>query len=259
MSAVAAPTAAAPRPDQFSRPGLVRLTGVELRKMIDTRAGMWLLITTAALTLAAIVIVGAAGEGSDHHFDSMLEVAMAPASILLPVIGILLVTSEWTQRTALTTYALVPQRGRVLLAKLGAGMVLAIAAFLLAIAVAAVAVAVLAPSGDGVWSIPAGLLLQDVLAMTTGMATGIGFGAALLASAPAIVLYFALPTAFGILGEFSFFEQIAEWVDMTRALAPMTSELLSGDQWARALVALALWMVLPLAYGAWRISREELK
>lgn len=259
MSALAAPAAIAPRPDQHARPGLARLTHVELRKMVDTRAGLWLLITTAALTLLAVVIVAIAGEGDDLHYASMLEVALAPASILLPVIGILLVSSEWTQRTALTTFALVPQRGRVLLAKLGAGLVLAVAAFLLCAAVAAVTVAVTAPSGDGVWSIPAGLLLQDVLAMATGMATGIGFGAALLASAPAIVLYFALPMAFGVLGEFSFFEKIAEWIDMSRALAPMTSELLSGDQWARAVVALLVWMVLPLAIGAWRVRREELK
>lgn len=259
MSALAAPAAAAPRPDHHARPGLARLTHVELRKMVDTRAGLWLLITTAALTLVAVVIVAIAGEGDDLHYASMLEVALAPASILLPVIGILLVSSEWTQRTALTTFALVPQRGRVLLAKLGAGLVLAVAAFLLCAAVAAVTVAVTAPSGDGVWSIPAGILFQDLLSMTTGMATGIGFGAALLASAPAIVLYFALPMAFGVLGEFSFFEKIAEWIDMSRALAPLTSELLSGDQWARAIVALLVWTALPLAIGVWRVRREELK
>ncbi|MBB4661288.1 ABC transporter permease [Conexibacter arvalis] len=258
MSALATAPAAGIGPEH-ARPGLVRLTGVELRKMVDTRAGLWLLLTTAALTLAAIAIVGFAGEAADHRFRSMLEVAIAPASVLLPVIGILLVTSEWTQRTALVTFALVPQRGRVLVAKLAAGLVLAVAAFLLSLAIAAAAVAVIAPEGDGVWSLPVGLLLQDFLMMATGMAMGIGFGAALLASAPAIVLYFALPMAFGILGEFSFFEKIAEWVDSSRALAPMTSELLSGEQWARAITALALWMLLPLLIGAWRLRREELK
>ena len=39
-------------------------------------------------------------------------------SLILPVLGILLVTSEWSQRTGLTTFALVPQRERVIVAKL---------------------------------------------------------------------------------------------------------------------------------------------
>lgn len=257
MSAVATAPAPAARPDHV-RPGLVRLTGVELRKMVDTRAGLWLLLTTAGLTLLGVAIVAFAGEAVDRRFANTLEVALAPSGILLPIVGILLISSEWTQRTALTTFALVPQRGRVLAAKLGAGIVLAVAAFLLCLAVAAVTVALAGPEEDA-WSIPAGLLLQDLLALATGMATGIGFGAALLASAPAIVLYFALPMAYAILGAFSFFEKIAAWTSQADALAPMTSELLSGDQWARALTALLVWMVLPLAIGAWRVARAELK
>ena len=257
MSAVA--TAAAPTRPEHTRPGLLRLTGVELRKMVDTRAGLWLLISTAGLTLAAVVIVCAAGNAEDHDLASMLEVALAPSSILLPIIGILLVSSEWSQRTALVTFALVPQRGRVLLAKVLAGLVLSLAAFLLCIAVAAVAVAIVSPEGDHVWRLQAGLLLQDVVAVTTGMVTGIAFGAALLASAPAIVLYFALPIAFSALGALSFFDGIADWVDASRALAPLTEHVMSGGEWARALTALGVWMILPLAIGSWRLRREELR
>ena len=44
---------------RVARPGLGRLTLVELRKMSDTRAGFWLLATTALLTVAAAVIAGA--------------------------------------------------------------------------------------------------------------------------------------------------------------------------------------------------------
>ena len=41
--------------------------------------------------------------------------------MLLPIVGILLVSSEWSQRTALITFTLVPQRMRVMSAKLAAG------------------------------------------------------------------------------------------------------------------------------------------
>jgi ABC-type transport system involved in multi-copper enzyme maturation permease subunit len=256
MSAIAAP---APADARDARPGLVRLTGVELRKMVDTRAGLWLLITTVGLTLAAVAIVGAAGEAVDHTFRSMLEVALAPSSVLLPIVGILLITSEWTQRTALVTFALVPQRGRVLTAKLLAGLLLALASFLICIAVAAVSVAILNPDVDGVWKIPGGLVVQDFLSIALVMVVGLAFGTALLASAPAIVLYFALPIAFAALGALSFFDKIADWTDMTRTTSPLTSELLSGTEWARAGVSMLVWLVLPLAIGIWRVRREELR
>ncbi|ADB54063.1 ABC transporter permease subunit [Conexibacter woesei] len=264
MSAVTAPEpagfgTAAPRTGADVRPGLARLTKVELRKMTDTRAGFWLLVTVALLTLAIVAIVCISGDAADHTFDNMLEVALAPSSVLLPIVGILVVTSEWTQRTSLITFALVPQRERVLAGKLLAGAVLALLALVVALIAAAIGTLVMSPDVDDVWSLQLGLLGQDVIAMVTGMFTGVAFGAMLLATAPAIVLYFALPIAFGAIGSISALNDVAEWVDASRALAPMTSELLSGTQWARALVALAVWVALPLAIGLWRFLRGEVR
>jgi len=44
-------------------------------------------------------------------------------------VGILLVTSEWSQRASLITFTLVPHRSRVLAAKLLAGVSLAVIGF----------------------------------------------------------------------------------------------------------------------------------
>ena len=63
---------------------------------------------------------------------------MAPASVLLPIVGILLVSSEWSQRTGMVTFALVPRRGRVIAAKLLASVVLSLVALALCIVVAVV-------------------------------------------------------------------------------------------------------------------------
>ena len=57
-------------------------------------------------------------------------------TLLLPIVGILLVTSEWSQRTAQVTFTLVPRRGRVLAAKVSASVVLALVAFALALVLA---------------------------------------------------------------------------------------------------------------------------
>ncbi len=59
-------------------------------------------------------------------------------SVLLPVLGILLVTAEWSQRTALTTFTLVPRRERIIAAKAAAGVALAVAATVVCVAVCAV-------------------------------------------------------------------------------------------------------------------------
>ena len=89
------------------------------------------------------------------------------------------------------------------------------------------------------------------------MITGVAFGAALLSSAPAIVLSFVLPLGWAAVGSIHVLEPAARWLDGTRSLSPLTEHLLSSTEWARAGTTLALWMVLPLAIGLWRILRDE--
>ena len=108
-------------------PRLGRLVAVELRKMLDTRAGFWLQIATVALAALVVIARLASGDAADHTFASVLGDGLLPAAVLLPVAGILLVTSEWSQRTGMITFALVPVRSRVLGAKLVASLVLAVA------------------------------------------------------------------------------------------------------------------------------------
>jgi ABC-2 type transport system permease protein len=127
----------------------------------------------------------------------------------------------------------------------------------LCLAVAAIGTAIAAPGIDGTWSLSAGLLGQSALSLATGMVGGVAFGAALLSTAPAIVLSFALPIGWAAIGSISIFEGAARWLDGSRSLSPMTEHLMSGTEWARAGTTLALWMVLPLAIGLWRIVRDE--
>ena len=41
-------------------------------------------------------------------------------------------------------------------------------------------------------------------------------------------------------------------------MAPIFEHALSGTEWARISTTLALWLVLPLAIGVWRIKRSEI-
>jgi hypothetical protein len=47
-------------------------------------------------------------------------------------------------------------------------------------------------------------------------------------------------------------------VDYASALGQMTVEVMSATQWAHASTSLAIWMVLPLLIGAWRITQREI-
>jgi hypothetical protein len=242
----------------FARPGLGRLVAVELRKMVDTRAGFWLQVAMVAITVVAVAVRAVVGDAADHTFVSILNVGLQPAAILLPVVGILLVTSEWSQRTGLITFALVPVRSRVLGAKLIASLVLAVAMLAMDLGVVAAGVLAASPGVDGTWSDLAPMVGQAAVYLTTGMVTGVAFGAILLASAPAIVANFALPTAWAAVASLSVFAGVAPWLDTVRAIGPMSEEVFSATQWAHAGTALALWMVLPLVIGIWRITRREL-
>jgi ABC-2 type transport system permease protein len=240
-----------------ARPGLARLSLVELRKMVDTRAGFWMLVTSALLMLALVVVTALVGEADDRTLEGFVSAALFPATVLLPVVGILLVTSEWSQRTAMITFALVPQRSRVIAAKIAAGVVLALAAFALALAMGVGGTLAAGSSADDVWSLSPAILGQETVLISTAMIMGIAFGAALLSTPLAIVVYFALPMTFQLLGAIPRLEGPAGWLDGGRSLAPMTEHAMSATEWARAGTTLAVWMVLPLVIGLWRISRDE--
>ncbi|MEA2357116.1 MAG: type transport system permease protein [Solirubrobacteraceae bacterium] len=240
-----------------TRPGLGRLVAVELRKILDTRAGFWLQVATVAITALVVIVRLAVGDAADHTFASVLAVGVKPAAVLLPVAGILLVTSEWSQRTGMITFALVPVRSRVIGAKLIASLVLAVAILAVSVGIVAAGVLVASPGVDGAWSDAATLIGQSAVYLGGGMLTGVAFGAILLASAPAIVVLFALPITWTAVASLSFFADAAPWLDTRLALGPMPQEVMSTTQWAHAGTALALWMLLPLLIGTWRITRRE--
>ncbi|HTE61292.1 MAG TPA: hypothetical protein VK631_13150 [Solirubrobacteraceae bacterium] len=245
--------------DADHRPGLGRLTLVELRKMTDTRAGLWLLSITAFLTVAVVAIAGLTLDAQDRTLREFLAIATVPLSLLGPVVGILLVTSEWSQRTSLITFTLVPHRSRVLVAKLFAGISLAVIGIQLCLATALLATAAFGGGGDETWSLSAALIGQDALSVVVAMIAGVGFGAVLLASAPAIVLFFVLPTAWAALGQINALEGAAKWLDQTRAMEHILERSLSGAEWARVGTSVALWVLLPVVIGFWRVKRDDVR
>jgi len=200
-------------------------------------------------------IAGFALEEQERTLRDILSIAVQPVTIVMPIVGILLVSSEWSQRTSLLTFTLVPDRSRVLVAKLLAGIVLALIALQLSLAAAAVGTAAV----DGDCSLSAALVGQVALYVVLPMFIGVGFGAMLLSSAPAIVLYFVLPTAWSALGSLKPLHGPARWLDQARTMEPMLEHAMSGTEWARLATTLAVWMLVPLLVGLWRVTRSDVR
>ncbi len=250
---------AAPR--TFARPGLVRLTGIELRKMADTRAGFWLMVATALISVAIVVIQLFAADPSDLNFKNLFQSTLFPVAVLLPVLGILSVTSEWTQRTALTTFALTPQRQRIVIAKAFASVVLGILALVPSLAFAAIG-NVIAGGMDGAsgsWSFGGLLLGYALLFNVVNVLFGLGFGMLFMNSAVAIVLYFVVPTIWSVLTNMiSGLHTTSEWLDLSVTSTPLFEDAaLTGGEWAKLAASIGLWVVLPSVLGLVRLLKRE--
>ncbi|MGE4427926.1 MAG: ABC transporter permease [Solirubrobacteraceae bacterium] len=260
-AASSVPATTSPR-GRHPAPSLARLVLVELRKTADTRSGRWLLIAAVAIALIVAVVRCLTGDASERTLTAAYELTVFPLAVLLPVMGILLVTSEWSQRTALTTFALVPHRSRIVLAKLGAGVLLGVAAFVLSLLAAAIGniIGSIAGGADGSWSVSGDLLYQTLIGELLSILIGVGFGLVFVMPALAIVMYFALPTVFSIVGELiDGIRSTLEWIDMNVAFEPLFDGSATGDDWGKIVVASIVWVGLPVAVGTWRVLRREVK
>ena len=244
-----------------------RLLAVELRKSYDTRAGRWLLITIAAMVVITEVIVLLVTVIQDQpaSYDDFTAAAAFMTSFLLPVLGILLVSSEWGQRTAMVTFALEPRRPMVIAAKATAGIVLAVATVVIALVVGLVCNLLYgAFQGDADWSIGWGTVVTFTVTQIFSMLGGFALATLFLNTPAAIVVFFVykwvLPIVFGIASAvLGWFESFAQWIDFQAAQGQLYDPPVSGAQWAHLVVSGVIWLVLPLALGTWRVLRAEVK
>ncbi|HEX6150480.1 ABC transporter permease [Nocardioides sp.] len=245
---------------------LTRVVRVELRKMFDTRVGFWLMASLVILGVVATIgtILFAPDEELTHN--TFAAAIGFPMTIVLPIIAILSITGEWSQRTGLTTFTLVPHRGRVLLAKTLSAVVVGVAAMLVALVVGVVGnVAGTAITGtELIWDLSAAQFGTIVIGSLLCLLTGTMLGMVIRSSPGALVVYFVmtlvLPTVFGILATSQpDFVDVQPWVDAELARSFLFEGPPQGEQWAQVAVTAALWLVLPALLGLRLIMRSEVK
>ncbi|MCK0439307.1 hypothetical protein MUG78_07495 [Gordonia alkaliphila] len=237
---------------------------VELRKSVGTR-GPWIVLGVLGLVWLGVCAV-ALSTGTLGSFGELLTSFGVMTRIFVGVLAILLVTSEWGQRSVVTAFTLEPRRERVLLAKLtavaiGAAVIFAgmlvLTSLIVAIRGASFADAADAIRGDGIRA------LFDVL-----MAFAIAI--AILNTAGAMVTYLVVPEVIvptvlllgsigTTAGEGTLFEKVAPWVYPRDALSGIGQVAPDAQDWGQVLVCAVIWIGLPGLLGVYRVMTNEVK
>jgi ABC-2 type transport system permease protein len=243
-----------------------RITKVELRKMFDTRSGFWLM---SSIVIAAVLATGAVilfAPDSELTYSTFASAIGFPMAVILPMIAILSVTSEWSQRSGLTTFTMVPHRGRVISAKAISSIAVGAVSIPLAFAIGAVGnlLGTAITGTNRVWDVSVTDALYIVLGNVLGLLVGFMLGVLIRNSSGAIVAYFIysllLPTVSGLLAASQeWFRTLQPWVDFNYAQGALFNGGMTGEQWAHLGTAGALWLVLPLAAGLALVMRSEVK
>lgn len=245
---------------------LTRLIGVELSKMFDTRAGFWLIAAIGILSVLATASVIAFAPDEAIVYDNFAPAVGTPMAVILPVIAILSVTGEYSQRTALSTFTLVPRRGRVIAAKAAATLVVGAIGMVVALGVGALGNIVGAGIAgvDTVWQVSVAEVAIIVLANLLGMAVGFMLGLVIRNSPGAIVAYFVyslvLPGIFGTLAAFqAWFTDLQPWVDVNFMINSLYENEMTTQMWTQLGVTSLTWIVIPTAIGLRLVMRSEVK
>jgi hypothetical protein len=252
---------ATPSPIPFTR-----ILWVELTKMFNTRSGLWLMVSIGLTALTATGAVILFASDSELTYDNFGAAIGFPMVVLLPVVAILSVTSEWSQRSGLTTFTLVPQRRRVIGGKLTVAVLVGAVSIVVALGIGALGNVVgSAIAGvDTVWDISMNQALSIVLANVLQLLIGFMLGVLIRNSAGALVAYFVYNFVLSTLAMLlatsqGWFRDLQPWVDFNFAQGALFDGHLTGEEWANLGTSGLIWLVVPLAVGLAMVMRSEVK
>ncbi|MEO5901456.1 MAG: ABC transporter permease [Ilumatobacteraceae bacterium] len=240
------------RPLRFST-----LTSVELRKMTDTRSGRGLIAGVIGLVAVVLAwkVAHAEVSTSFHNYGSG---AVQALGFIAPVIALLAMTSEWTQRTALTTLTLAPRRLPVMIAKYTAALVVSLGliavGMMLTLGGTALGGAI---HGHAVYAGLLGDLRTFTIIVLLQMLMACAFGALAGNTAVALVAFFVAPTVWAAVST-QLLKGAAPWFDVFAAYDQLGSPH-PFQHIAESLTAITVWIILPSVIGLTRALRREVK
>lgn len=248
-----------------------RVLAYEFRKSVSTRASRWALAVTTVVTVTLAVFLylyfsqtkfdttpqltwtQLAGYYDDKAFP--LSIAEVSAILLGPFL-ILLTASEWTNRSIITTFTLVPRRGRVLSAQLIVALTYIAAFWALHLGLGALVAGLLSPSQnvDINWSVT----LWDVVGLLVGNLGypmfALAMGIAIMSVPAAIVAWVMLDVLMNV---FLTISEAGQWSYLIAALRTAATDPNTATNWAHVATSAVLWLAVPAVIGIWRSLRRE--
>src|SRR5665647_402361 len=214
---------------------LSRIVTTEMRKMLDTRSGFWLMASIGILSLLATAAVILFAPDKELTYNSFVTAIDIPMTLVLPMIAISCVG------VAVVTIPLAFGIGA-----LGNVVGTAIAGV------------------DPVWDLTVTNLLTIVLANVLSLLIGFMLGVVIRSSAGALVAYFVyqflLPTlALPLATSQNWFRDLQPWVDFDHAQGALFDGALTAQQWAQLGVTGMIWLAIPLTVGLGFVTRAEVK
>lgn len=236
-----------------------RLALVETRKFFDTVLGK---VFTALVITGSITVMTGRAALLDTNLQPTITISGLVMGTLLPVLGIMSVTSEFSQRTALSAFAVEPRRARVMLAKTIPPVLATIAASLVVVVagLAIVQIVALAQGQPATLTVDPAILLGWLLTNLILVLNGVAFGMLLLNAPAAIVvcvaggIYWGAIALTGDLGT-----TLANWLDLNRTTGPLLSGTMSTVAAGPLAVSIVTWVIVPLVLGVIRVVRKEVR
>jgi hypothetical protein len=223
--------------------------------MTDTRASYGLLATIGGLL---VVVLGwkVAHPAVPATFHNYAAASAAVVAYAAPLLALLAMSAEWTQRTALTTFTLAPRRLSVMWAKLVSALLLsaALAAGALVLTAAGVALAGVLHGGASFGDVAADVRgVMSVVLLHTLL--GAALGALAAQSTVALGLYFLAPIIWSNVAS-QLLHGASRWLDIFVAYDRLASARPLADLPLTA-TALSAWVLVPLVLGMVRSLRRE--
>jgi ABC-2 type transport system permease protein len=247
--------------------GLPSVARMEWRKLRTIRSTYWILLIFAAAMVGVAVMDGTSGPAQPAPSYDPTQNALGGlgvAQLVIGILGVLTLSSEFSTGSIRATFAAVPRRGWVLTAKaavlavgtVAAGEALAFAAF----AAFRVAAAHGVPHASlGQPGVLRAVLLAGVYPCLIGL-IGLGLAALVRHTAGAIAVIagvlFVLPLVLLPLGEHSAVMKFLPWIIAVNSLAavkPVADSLPA----AAGLGMLCLYAAVALAAGGWALARRD--
>ncbi len=245
-----------------------RLVRAEFAKVRTTRFVWWLLLAYLGLiainVVALILLAGKQGvpELTDPTGIRGVFGQLAGASVLALVTGVILLTTEYRNKTMATTFLATPRRGRVVTAKVVVGFCIgllygvagAVATLLLAMPLLALKNVTVDWGGD-----PTHILVGGIVVTTLYCVLGVGLGA-LIRNQVAAVLVAVLGSLLVDQTLANFLPEVGRFTPAGTAAALTLGEPARGvsylTPWLAGLVLLA-YALLTALLGTWTAVRRD--